>query len=163
MATRTRSTRGRSMQNGVAPHARPVYELRMRGHGGGDMELAIWQLPSVATPRLREPEWTAALKGRPLRLVETRVLKLLKAAGVRSPKLRKGDTERASIDEDVAMNLALLFRTLAPMRSVERIEQVAAGVERMSPEEAAYWLGMTIHRKQPRRVLAALRMLLTAP
>ena len=30
-------------------------------------------------------------------------------------------------------------------------------------EEAAYWLGLAMHRKQPRRVLAALRFLLTDP
>lgn len=31
-----------------------------------------------------------------------------------------------------------------------------------TPEEAAYWLGMAMHRKSPRRVLAALRLLLSA-
>ena len=30
----------------------------------------------------------------------------------------------------------------------------------MSREEAGYWLGMALNRKHPRRVLAALRMLL---
>jgi hypothetical protein len=33
----------------------------------------------------------------------------------------------------------------------------------MAREEAAYWLGMAVHRKNPRRVLTALRILLTAP
>jgi hypothetical protein len=33
----------------------------------------------------------------------------------------------------------------------------------MSREEAGYWLGMAIHRPFPRRVLAALRLLLTRP
>ena len=32
----------------------------------------------------------------------------------------------------------------------------------MAREEAAYWLGMAMHRKNPRRVLAALRLLLSA-
>lgn len=32
----------------------------------------------------------------------------------------------------------------------------------MAREEAAYWLGMAMHRKKPRRVLAALRLLLSA-
>ena len=31
----------------------------------------------------------------------------------------------------------------------------------MGREEAAYWLGMAMHRKHPRRVLMALRILLT--
>ena len=33
----------------------------------------------------------------------------------------------------------------------------------MGREEAAYWLGMAMHRRRPRRVLTALRMLLTEP
>jgi hypothetical protein len=40
---------------------------------------------------------------------------------------------------------------------------VAEGIEDIGREEAAYWLGMAVHRKNPRRVLAALRMLLTDP
>jgi hypothetical protein len=34
------------------------------------------------------------------------------------------------------------------------------GIELMRREEAAYRLGMALHRKNPRRVLAALRLLL---
>ena len=37
------------------------------------------------------------------------------------------------------------------------------GIEAMNKEEAAYWLGMAMHRKNPRRVLMALRFLLTDP
>jgi hypothetical protein len=47
------------------------------------------------------------------------------------------------------------------MRSIDRIRAVADGIDEMSREEAGYWLGMAMHRKNPRRVLAALRMLLT--
>ncbi len=32
----------------------------------------------------------------------------------------------------------------------------------MAQEEAAYWLGMAMHRKTPRRVLEALRLPLSA-
>ena len=45
----------------------------------------------------------------------------------------------------------------APMRTV------LEGIEAMEREEAAYWLGMAIHRPNPRRVLCALRTLLTVP
>jgi len=33
----------------------------------------------------------------------------------------------------------------------------------MHKEETAYWLGMAMHRKNPRRVLMSLRFLLTEP
>ena len=59
--------------------------------------------------------------------------------------------------------LGLLFRTLAPMRSRDNMRAVAEGIEVMGREEAAYWLGMAMHRKHPRRVLTALRCLLTEP
>jgi len=37
---------------------------------------------------------------------------------------------------------------------------VAEGIDAMAKEEAAYWLGMAMHRRRPRRVLPALRCLL---
>ena len=141
----------------------PVYELRAHGLGRGDVELSIWQLPSVATPRLKEPERTATLKGRGLSLVENRVLKRLRSQGVKLRDLNKGQQQTARLDEDIALNLALLFRALAPMRSIDRIRMVAEGIDNMSREEAGYWLGMAVHRSRPRRVLAALRVLLTTP
>ena len=73
------------------------------------------------------------------------------------------DASRVAIDEQIAVNLGLLFRALAPMRNREHITAVAAGIEAMSKEEAGYWLGMAMHRKYPRRVLMALRFLLIEP
>ena len=40
---------------------------------------------------------------------------------------------------------------------------VAEGIDAMAREEAAYWLGMAMHRRKSRRVLMALRCLLTEP
>ena len=140
---------------------RPIYQLRAVGLGQGQLALEIWQLPSPATPRLMAKERTAALKGRALEMVETRVLRRLKGAGIRISSLKKRDVQDFDLDEDTALNLALMFRTLAPMTSIDRIRQVAEGIDQMSREEAGYWLGMAVHRKNPRRVLAALRILLT--
>jgi hypothetical protein len=47
------------------------------------------------------------------------------------------------------------------MRSRDNMLACMEGIEAMGREEAAYWLGMAMHRKNPRRVLAALRMLMT--
>jgi hypothetical protein len=46
------------------------------------------------------------------------------------------------------------------MRSLENMRACAEGIEAMGREEAAYWLGMAMHRKNSRRVLFALRVLL---
>jgi hypothetical protein len=86
----------------------------------------------------------------------------LNQAGMRLP--RSSDRVRGyNITEELALRLGLLFRALAPMRSRDRMRSVTEGIEAMGREEAAYWLGMAMHRKNPRRVLTALRYLLTEP
>jgi len=49
------------------------------------------------------------------------------------------------------------------MKNKDSMRAVAEGIELMEREEVAYWLGMAMHRKHPRRVLTALRYLLTDP
>lgn len=139
----------------------PIYELRAKGMGRGEMLLEIWQLPCPATPRVKKAERMAALRGRVFRIVETLVLRKLKSARIRIGRLKKGNVRKYPLNEDAALNLSLLFRVLAPMRNIDRIRTAARGVDEMTREEAGYWLGMALHRKNPRRVLAALRMLLT--
>jgi hypothetical protein len=139
----------------------PRYELRLNVDTRSDYQLEIWQLPSPATPRLTGPEYVASLKGVALRLMEPRLLKRLAQNKISFGRMPDGKRESWPLSEELALSLGLLFRTLAPMRSIDRITQVANGVDEMSREEAGYWLGMAMHRRNPRRVLAALRMLLT--
>ena len=145
------------------PSTQPIYELRLNVPNRGDHRVEIWQLPSAATPRLTEPEAVAALTGRAWRLVENRVLRRLAAAGVTFPAITPGLRQTWRLDEDAALGLGLLFRALSPMRNLTRLRQVADGIDGMSREESGYWLGMAMNRRRPRRVLAALRMLLTDP
>ena len=144
------------------PESAPRYELRVRRHGPADAEYEIWQLPAPASPHLTSATRVAGLRGHNLELVEHRVLRRLSQAGVKlgpRARVRRG----YALTEDLALVLGLLFRTLAPMRSRHNMRAVAEGIEAMSREEAAYWLGMAMHRKNPRRVLTALRCLLTEP
>jgi hypothetical protein len=146
----------------------PQYELRARAWAPGDDELEIWQVPAPATPHVKSAIRVAGLRGRNLELVQHRVLRRLAHAGVRmgprrSEELIPGEPCAYAITEHLALMLGLLFRTLAPMRSRENMLRVAEGIEAMGQEEAAYWLGMAMHRVNPRRVLSALRMLLADP
>ncbi len=144
------------------PKSAPQYEVRVRNHGIGDTEIEVWEMPSPASPHLTASVRVAGLRGRNLELVEHRVLRRLNQAGMRLP--RSADKVRAyNITEELALRLGLLFRALAPMRSRDRMRSVTEGIEAMGREEAAYWLGMAMHRKNPRRVLTALRYLLTEP
>ena len=144
------------------PASAPSFEVRTVRHGPADTEVEVWQLPSPASPQITAPVRLAGLRGRNLGLVEHRVLKLLAAAGLKFNP-RAGRKEALILPEDQALRLGLLFRALAPMRSRDNIRAVAEGIEAMGREEAAYWLGMAMHRKNPRRVLTALRFLLTEP
>ena len=145
------------------PASAPRYELRVRRHGPVDTEYEIWQMPAAATPHVAAPTRVAGLGGRNLHLVQHRVLKRLARAGVRLGASAGRRTRGYALTEDLALMLGLLFRALAPMRSRENMRTVADGIEAMGREEAAYWLGMAMHRRRPRRVLTALRMLLTEP
>ena len=143
------------------PESAPRYELRVRRHGPVGTEYEIWQMPAIATPQVVSPLRVAGLRGRNFELVEHRVLRRLSQSGI---KLRRSVDNRQdgyALTEDLALTLGLLFRTLAPMRSRDNMRAVAEGIEAMAHEEAAYWLGMAMHRKNPRRVLMALRILLT--
>lgn len=141
---------------------KPAYELRLKVATSMNWSLSIYQLPSPATPRLKAPEHIGTLRGAPLRLVEMRVLKRLLKEKIQLGALKPGKARTWPLDEETALHLGLLFRVLAPMRNTDRIREVAEGVEAMGKEEAGYWMSMALHRPNPRRVLAALRMLLTS-
>ena len=147
----------------ATPDSAPQYELRVRHHGPGHAEFEIWQMPASATPQVTSATRLAGLRGRNLDMVEHRVLRRLAQAGiklgVRTDTRKRGYT----LTEDLALMLGLLFRSLAPMRNRDHMRAVAEGIEAMGREEAAYWLGMAMHRTHPRRVLMALRFLLTDP
>lgn len=145
------------------PSALPQYELRARRLAGSDMEIEIWQLPASATPHIKQPTYVAGLRGRNLSIIEHRLLRRMKQVRIDMTNLPAFDALRIPVDEEMAINLGLLFRALAPMRNREHIAAVAAGIEAMTKEEAGYWLGMAMHRKYPRRVLMALRFLLIEP
>ena len=145
------------------PASAPRYELRVRRRGPVDAEYEIWQMPAAATPHVTAPVRVAGLGGRNLQLVEHRVLKRLARGGVKPGSSAGRLTRGYALTEDLALTLGLLFRALAPMRSRDNMRAVAEGIEAMGREEAAYWLGMAMHRRRPRRVLTALRMLLTEP
>ena len=163
-----RSGAGETVPRGRAPRIEmpapaPRYELRLRRRGPADTEYEIRQLPAPATPHVRKPIRVAGLRGRNLELVEHRVLRRLAQAGVRPARRAAPRNRGYPLAEDLALTLGLLFRALAPMRSRDHMRAVAEGIEAMEREEAAYWLGMAMHRRRPRRVLTALRVLLTEP
>mgnify|MGYP000045773104 CR=1 FL=1 len=146
----------------AASEAGPRYELRMYRHGPGDHEMAVFQVRSPLTPHIVEPVFIGGLRGAALERFEPRILRLLRRHEVRIGPGQPGRRNVQDLGEEPALILGLLFRTLAPMRNRDYMEVCLTGIERMSREEAAYWLGMVMHRRKPRRILMALRIVLNA-
>lgn len=84
--------------------SKPLYELQAKNHGMDDLELTLWELPSVATPHIAKPLRIAGLKGRNLSLVESMILRRLNKSGIRIAPLG-GMIQRFSVDEELALNL----------------------------------------------------------
>ncbi len=139
----------------------PAYEFRLALSLSGDYEYSIWRAASPSARGASVAEQIGTVRGETARNIENRVIRQLARARIRFGPVPLGEKRKWGIEEDRALTLGLLFRVLAPMRSVERIREIAERVEEMSREEAGYWLGMSIYRQNPRRVLAALRVLLT--
>jgi len=143
--------------------SKPCYQLKVEKLPGSDLSLEIWQLPSPATPHLKNSKRVAGIKGRNFALIEYRLLRQLKQINIDLTNLQRGKVKDFDLDEEQALRIGLMFRVLAPMRNRQNMRCCAEGIEIMGKEEAAYWLGMAMHRKNPRRVLMALRCLLTDP
>lgn len=137
------------------------YELRLYRHGPGDSEMRVYRLPQAGIES-SEAIFVGGLRGSALERFEPRILRMLRQQGVRLGLGQTGRRNTQPLDEESALILGLLFRTLAPMRNRENMQACVDGIERMGREEAAYWLGMVMHRRKPRRVLQALRIVLNA-
>src|SRR5690606_36310185 len=91
-------------------HATPRYELRIKRRGAGDLLLEVWQLPSLATPEVREARYVGGLGGRNFALVEHRLLRQLRAEHIDIARTRTGDRHRFPVPETWALRLGLMFR-----------------------------------------------------
>ena len=145
------------------PASTPRHELRVRRHDPVEAEHEVWQMPVSATPHVSTPIRVAGLRGRNLQLMEHRVLRRLARAGLRPGASRGRKTRDCALTKEFALTRGLLFRALAPMHGRDNRRAVADGTAAMSREEAADSLRIAMHRRRPRRVLTALRMLLTEP
>ena len=145
------------------PLAKPFYELRALRSSHSQSAFELWQMPTSASSHLTDPKRLAILQGRNLELFEHRVIRHLSDAGLKAKKLSASKRCKQVLPEEIALFLGLMFRALAPMRDSTKMRAVVDGIEAMGREEAAYWLGMAMYRRNPRRVLCALRLLLTDP
>ncbi len=140
--------------------ASPQYELYVCNLDSQNMRLEIWQIPGSSSPHLKKKHCIAKLSERNLALFEYRLLRRLHQEDIILADVKVGDHATFPLSESIALDLGLLFRILAPMRSRDNMRRCFESLEAMTSEERAYWLGMVMHRKNPQRILMALRILL---
>ena len=118
----------------------PAYELRAMNHGIDDLELALWQMPSPATPHIVKPLRIARLRGRNLALVEGQILRTLKNAGVH-PAPQRGEQQSFSLEEEVALNLGLLWFLLpcATPSACDRLRKISSACPWRKPRTGSAW------------------------
>ncbi len=170
----------------MSEETKRAFRLRVEPLARDALRLTLWQQPPASNGRRPAYRRLAALEGTPLLVALDQVLELLRAEGyrglrggeqafpcgretVRGPQQRPQAAARRapedgarelSLGETTGVRLGLLFLALRPLRRVERMERVAAGVRSMTDEEAYYWFSKCVARDSGRRARRALRLLL---
>ncbi|MBW2000235.1 MAG: hypothetical protein JRJ29_20035, partial [Deltaproteobacteria bacterium] len=84
----------------------------------------------------------------------------IKKQGYRSTALSPQRKDPFILDEAAGVRLGLFFFALKPLRKVSRMEEIIAGIERMSDEESYYWYAKCSNGRNANRSRKALRILL---
>ncbi len=148
----------------VIPESVPRYELRVRVHGPVDTVYEVWQLPSPATPHVRVPARCCRTSGP--KSGTHRASRIAPLGARRSPPWTWPVCEPQEARVRLAPKSWLSRSACSSASSPQCAVATTCGLwpkalRRWSAREAAYWLGMAMHRRHPRRVLTAIRVLLT--
>lgn len=106
------------------------------------------------------PWWRVELRGRVLRFLGDALVQTLRQAGYRPGDLVRRFGEPFFLPEVLGVRLALLFLAAKPLKRVDRVDALVAGIARMSDEEAYYWFSQCSSGPNARRSQRALRILL---
>lgn len=120
--------------------------------------------PSVQQSLYRQPPEqmvrVVELSGVALRSVADQVLEALRENGYKVTDLNTNRREPFALQEEWGVRLGLLFMAVKPVRKVNRIEIISAGLRQMTSEELYYWYSKCTSRAIGERAQKALRMLL---
>jgi len=137
------------------------FELRVFERKGDETGLAFHEQPSERdnTPRGNQLK-EIRVWGLPLKVMTETLLRTVKKQGYRSTALSSRKKEPFLLDEASGVRLGLFFFALKPLRKVIRMEEIIAGIDRMSDEEAYYWYAKCANGRNLHRSRKALRILL---
>ena len=129
-----------------------LYKVRIALVSESNPTAEVWVIPQYEwEKKIYKAKKVASLSGRNLCLIKYRLLRTLKTSTKR---------QVITTTEEVAYRVALLLKTVAPVKSNLLISRYAEAIEFMSPHIMAYWIGMIMHRKKSGKILAAFRLVL---
>ena len=138
------------------------FELKVFKRKGEELSLAFWEQPSKSEKNVKgSKQKEIKIWGLPLKVLTETLLKTLKRQGYRPTALTPQRKDPFSLDEISGVRLGLFFFALKPLRKVTRMEEIIAGLERMSDEEVYYWYAKCTNGRNAPHARKALRILLS--
>ncbi|USR90953.1 hypothetical protein NEA10_19355 [Phormidium yuhuli AB48] len=137
------------------------FQLRVVPTGHNNFAVELYQCAYKRAGEKRRPaaRRIGRLKGQALVLSRMPIYTALKQNHYDPKTLSCKRKKPYILDESSGICLGLLFRALQRLRKLERIANIAAGVEAMTQEEAHYWFAKIESGQHP-SALRALRVLL---
>ena len=137
------------------------FELTVFERKDGEMGLTLSQMTSEKSTRTKRTRpRSVRVWGLPRKVMTETLLNTLKKEGYRPTELSAKRKKPFSLNEASGVRLGLIFFALKPMRKSSRMEEILAGINRMSDEEAYYWYAKCVNGKNAQRSRRALRILL---
>lgn len=140
-----------------------AFQLVVRPEPEHGYALSLLQLRSLTNGRRPDqPRRVSDLAGVALQVTTEQLLEGLRGAGYRPTDLHRGRRDPLDLPEEIGVRTGLLFLALRPLSKVARMERIAMGIRRMTPEEAYYWFSKCSAKEasEARRAQRALRVLL---
>lgn len=138
------------------------FELKVFKRKGEELCLAFSEQPSKSEKNVKgAKQKEIRIWGLPLKVLTETLLKTLKKQGYRPTALTSQRKDPFSLDEISGVRLGLFFFALKPLRKVIRMEEIIAGIDRMSDEEAYYWYAKCTNSNNAQKSRKALRVLLS--
>lgn len=137
------------------------FQLRIVPTDNNNFALELYQCAYKQAGQKKRPaaKRLGRLKGNGLVLAKQSIYHALKLNHYDPRSLSHRRQTAYVLDETTGVSLAILFQALQPLRKVERIQRIAAGIEEMSNEEAHYWFAK-INNGKRNPALKAMRVLL---
>ncbi|OSO90290.1 hypothetical protein B7O87_09650 [Cylindrospermopsis raciborskii CENA303] len=137
------------------------FQLRVVPTDNNNFAIELYQCAYKKAGEKKRPaaKRIGRLKSSTLIQVREMVYNCLKANKYDPKTLNYNRQAHYILNEETGVNLALLFQTIQPLSKIEKINNIAEGIQAMSYEESHYWFAKISNGKRS-QALKAIRVLL---